>query len=193
MIAYELQGTPSLGVISREDYKAFLGVLNAMGPETAHPDIQPIYNDLIKTLPTFGSCVVATGLFIADRNRGGENWWPVLVRDEEFQEEHPLAHHWVVTNGEIYIDLTVADQEKELVAVGSEEEKKLVRSYETDDHSLERLQAGLSKFRDEKGRALGMTGQELYEMVYKPLLSQAVRPSRKIRVVPIAQLTPTAP
>lgn len=185
---YKLKANAPVDQISPEDFRTFLRILDAVGYDTADPGVREFYGERIETLATFGSCTVVVALFIAERNQKGENWRPLLVRDSEFPEDHPLALHWVATNGKINVDLTVADQEKDLIAVGSDLEKILVNGHKAEGSSApKKFQAGLDKYRDEKGKPLGLTVEELHDRTYAPLLLQAARPSHTVRVIPIAQ------
>ncbi len=184
---------PAIQTIERADYDKMMRILEACGPDTAVRQIRGIYHDLIQNLGTFGSCAVATALFVAYRNQKGEHWVPMLVEDPEFPADCPLRTHWVAKNLDDdeapAIDVTVADQEKVMLALGSEIEKKEVLEQLAQPDFLKRLQAGLDRFVDMDGKPYlhNMTAEKLAS-IYQNLCTQAVRPSRHLRVAPFAVL-----
>ncbi len=191
MSAYVLNYRPAAGALNPEDEKLFDRVLNACGLTTTHPNIRENYPNLVENLRTFGSCTVATALFIAARKQRGEEWFPVLVEDAEFPSGHILRTHWVASNGRDHIDITVGDKEKIVRALGSAAEKLEVKSYLNGGDLLQRLEAGLRDYRGENGNQLDMTARDLFERVYRDgVFSRPESQPRPVRVVPIATYRP---
>lgn len=198
----QLYFSPALESMGAEELGMFKQILTSCGPETAVPSIREIYHDLIANLGTFGSCMVATALFVAHLNKRAketgamdQDWCAMLVRDPEFGEDNPLGTHWLAFNKARpdlpAVDVTVADQEKEMLTLGSAAENEAVNDMFKDTLFLKRLQAGLDRFVDPKTDAPflpGVMAKDLLQEVYGGLLAQAARPSMRLRVVPFAML-----
>lgn len=194
MRAVQLHFKPALDTMDPQDHRNMLRVLHACCKDTANRQIQDIYDSLVDNT-TFGCCVVATALFVAYRNRLGENWTPMLVADQDFPEDHPLAVHWVAKDlnspASPAVDITVADQEKMTPALGSEAETEAVTELFNDKDTLRRLQVGLDRFVDDDGLPLlDMTASELMR-VYTNLTSQPARPRHELHVIPLAMYDKT--
>jgi hypothetical protein len=175
--------------LSDIDMSTFEAALNACGPDTAHPAIKDIHASLVKNLGTFGSCVVATALFIAAMRQKGEKWVARLVKDPEFLEGHVLRNHWVAMKDGIALDVTVGDSEKKLRTRGREAEMKEVNGQLKDGKLLERMDAGLRNFRDENGPLLkGVTAADLIRTVYQEVILSNPVKAQTVRVVPMATL-----
>ena len=187
MTAYTLNFGPAAGALNREDEELFHRVLNACSLATTHPAIREDYPYLVENLRTFGSCTVATALFIQARKQKGENWFPLLVEDTEFPEDHVLRTHWVASNGHDILDVTVGDKEKTVRALGTEAEKVEINKYLNSSDFLKRLEAGLRDYRDEDGKPLSVTASALLKSVYQDgVLSKPANLPRNVRVVPMA-------
>lgn len=190
MSEHELYFPPAMEAMDREDYFLHRQISEACDEDTAIPGVRPMRDILVENLRTFANCRLATALWVAYKRQFGENWVPMLVEDTEFHDpEHPLRTHWLAKNLDEAdaraIDLTVADNDKTLNALGSEAEIAAVNKYRGDAVFLRQLHIGLSRFRDTDGTLLlpHTTAEELLQ-IYLDLAQQEPRLPHPLRIRP---------